>query len=544
MLCNCCGSQLVRGFSYCLQCGAPVPAEMMEESGLPIRKAENGVDDAFPQENGSVETAPPAEEEVVEELMPQLQGDTRDIGGELTPQYIGGEEESESGAELKAQLIGSDSEESGEALKPQLIGSDEETGGGEKVKASLQESSAAASDNVVEKLLFCPNCGMHMQKNPTTCEICGMPLGEAPVNIPTTSGGIPLFNTESNLLSGDFGGLGGITDTDVGIDGLITEQDSLFGDNSLFNTQAPQNSYTQAAEQLASFSAGGIPAIEVTENTRIRQKEPESGVEREVIDFSMTDDLSSESIPLYDGGMPVVGDYSMEDNPNDDLVIDPYAFIHNSMDEYAPAPAASEPSRGPAPITPPEMPKREEPRPAPNTEPPTPPVPELDKNFNKDFNKDFNKEDAAEEQPVIEEFDTSKPSKPVQQAAKSENKPQTRLPDPPNIAPEKPAAQPQRPTTKTCYACGRVMPISDKFCPECGRSTFGQPNPELILHAPPPQPKKKKPPIAIIVIAIVIVIIVAVVIAVNAKGAEILSTEQAVQNTAAAVSSVDSNFLL
>ena len=65
------------------------------------------------------------------------------------------------------------------------------------------------------------------------------------------------------------------------------------------------------------------------------------------------------------------------------------------------------------------------------------------------------------------------------------------------------------------------MPAKDKFCPNCGRSMFGVPNPNLIHPQPAPPPAKKKP-IAIIVVAVILIVVAVVAfLALKGKAAEI-----------------------
>ena len=40
MFCENCGKQLIRGYSFCIECGSPVPPEVLEEGGLPGRSGE------------------------------------------------------------------------------------------------------------------------------------------------------------------------------------------------------------------------------------------------------------------------------------------------------------------------------------------------------------------------------------------------------------------------------------------------------------------------------------------------------------------------
>lgn len=533
MQCKSCGSDLVRGFTFCLNCGLPVPLEMLTESGLPPRNIDSGGSEEPTAASGVPETESDPQEQG--DLRPHYIGDERDVGGELKPQLQGGDA-AVNGKDLKPRFIGSTENEAGKALKPKYIGGEEHmTAGGENVRAVMQESSSSGNDGGVEKLVFCPNCGMRMQHDPTRCEACGMPLGNKP-GVPATQSGIPLFNTDSDPFgegagSGldGFGGAGGLYDEDVSrIDNFMSgNTDPMFynGDATFNVRAATPDDFAELTQQLANFSSAvGMQSIEVTENTVIRQREPEKGKEREVDDFSMTGDLSSEPIPMSDDGLPIIGDCSMDEDPNSHINLDPYAFLTTSMDETADMfSSVGIPDAVP--------PAREEPKPAPAPQPGRPPT----------FPESGVRE--TEETPFINEQPLPEPNT---AAAEASVKPEVRVsapktqPEPADIMPQAaqqqtqsdaktapngqtapsaasaakaptvsaepvqtatPAAQTQnapiqRPkpaeSTKRCYACGRIMPASDKFCPNCGRSTFGAPNPNIASQTPAPVPTKKK----------------------------------------------------
>ena len=534
MQCRNCGTNLVRGFSFCLECGLPVPDELLEESGLPQRNIDSG-----PQENNNAPApvqagaASHAENEEQGDLKPQLHGGDHDRGAELKPQFNGGDT-GVGGKELKPRLIGLGEESSGKDLKPKYIGDnyDEKGKPEHQVQVVLQETSSEG-DTIHEKLVFCPNCGMHMQHNPHVCEICGMLLGNKPTNVPTTTAGIPLFNTDGDLFSSGSGGLGNPGGFSVPEIQNTPEAEKFSGGNNvepMFNKDAPTGDLASLTEQLAGFSAAAeTRPIGVTENTRVRQVEPEEGMEREVSDFSMIDDLSSESVPMSDNNVPVVGDYSMDENPNEVFDIDPYSFINTSMDENAPPPA---PKKAPAPaVRQPafiQMPEPEPIVPAPTRNEPEPIVPKI-----ADITPNPAPEPpgSIEEQPMISEsaampafggLGNRIPGAPPPAAPK-------KAPEQPVLAEDiagqsmDPPKKPQAPAapkaasseaTKKCYACGHIMPAVDKFCPNCGRSTYGAPNPNLVNHAnyQPSAPKKNKAlPIIIAVIVLVIVAVVAVI---------------------------------
>ena len=553
MQCKICGSNLVRGFTFCLECGTPVPPEMLEEN------TNHG-----PQEITPPNVSKPQPEEPVGDLQPKLIGGEQDRGEALKPQLIGGDT-FEQGKALKPKIMGIGDDEAGEALKPRLIGGEEQAGGGERVQATLQNSSADVSDTAVEKLVFCPNCGMHMQHNPGKCEICGMTLGNKPNNVPTTSSGIPLFNTDPDPFSGTggsfTGGFGSFSDADVSrIDNFVNgNTDPMFNSGgSAFNVQATPADFAHLTEQIAGFSTSAVPDIGVTENTRIRQKAVPKGEDVELSDFLMTDDLQSESIPMSDKHVPVVGDYSMEENPDEDINIDPFAFVSMSMDEAPQMPvsearleAAELPPAveeiTPEPIQPqitqfiaeetpviseaspsepfansaPKYPEAAPPQQAQPYQQPQQPQAQPYQQPQQPQAQPYQQPQQPQAQPY------QQPQQPQAQPYQQPQQPQAQPYQQPQQAQAQPYQQPQQAQaqpyqqpqqtqappekTKKCFACGRSMPVNNKFCPNCGRSMFGIPNPNLMQPQPQPAPPRtKKKHIAIIVVAIILVAAAAV----------------------------------
>lgn len=536
MQCKNCGTNLVRGFSFCLECGLPVPPEMLEESGLPQRNIDTGPDEAYAPNNSegasAASFAAPSSDEEQGDLKPQLQGGgEEDRGTALKPQLQGGDTGT-GGKALKPKLVGVDTGASGRDLKAGYIGGgDDERGTGERVRAVLQDSSSTEGDSTTEKLVFCPNCGMRMQHNPNICDVCGMLLGNKPSNVPTASNGMPLFNTDgdpfaaANALGGGFGGLSG------------TFGGTNVNNDPMFNNSSPADDLAKLTEQLASFSAAaGMQSIGATENTRVRQIEPEKGQDMKMSDFLMSDDLSSESVPMTDNGVPVIGDNSMDDDPNYHVNIDPYAFINTSMDEGAvkpptygeliknddapqtappvsPAPPDSithTPAYAPESVSP--APAEIEPQPvhmtersdnaaAPNI---VESVPKASEPAAVEPAQDASEEQTAEQTPAAPE----QPKQP-EQSEQPIQREQPEKPEQPQAAPTAQTAAPTAQATKKCYACGRSMPIADKFCPNCGRSAFGAPRADSADNEPHRTPKSK-PPVALIIVIVILVIAVAV----------------------------------
>ena len=409
MQCKNCGAELVRGFSFCLECGMPVPDEALEASGLPGRNIDTGVggQDA---PTAKVTVSDDGENVVAGDVKPHLQGLAEEnTGKNLKPQFIGGET-GVGGRDLKPKYIEFGEEQSGAALKAKPIGGEEQAGVGADVRAVLQESSSDAISGSVEKLVFCSNCGMRMQHNPNVCEKCGMPLGSMPNNNALSqSNGIPLFNNDSDALTGGFGGLGGFggdfgafggnTVNAGGVDPMFNNSPSPLGMGSSADDLSRLN------EQLSSFSSAGMPTINSVE-TYVRQKEPKKGEEREMEDFQLSGDLSAEPLSMTLSEVRVLEDYSMDEDPNADIDLDPYKFLGASMDEFdAPMPMNNDSSQSGMPTA--DVPPIQEVTPAENTAREIPKLESIGEEIPQSIPEETTPNIAGEIQQSIPEFGTT-----------------------------------------------------------------------------------------------------------------------------------------
>ena len=272
MYCENCGKKLIRGYSFCMECGTPVPPEVLEEGGLPGRSGEQS-------EEKPENAAENAEAAVNSE-------------------------------ESKAEESG-DVQESMPGIQP-IGGNDEGT------------------------LVFCPSCGMRMQHNTEVCEKCGMKIGNKPANsVPLINnnpmdldggfGGFGGFSdSDINQLNSFMGG------------GMSSAYGNENAADNLFGTNSYSASDIEALNrQMSNFSASSseMPAISKAKGG-VRQKEPEQGEARKVEDFSMSDG-SDESVPIADTSVPIIEGCSMDENPDADVSLDPYKFLGNSMDDLS-----------------------------------------------------------------------------------------------------------------------------------------------------------------------------------------------------------------
>ena len=255
-----------------MECGTPVPPEVLEEGGLPGRSGEQS-------EEKPENAAENAEAAVNSE-------------------------------ESKAEESG-DVQESMPGIQP-IGGNDEGT------------------------LVFCPSCGMRMQHNTEVCEKCGMKIGNKPANsVPLINnnpmdldggfGGFGGFSdSDINQLNSFMGG------------GMSSAYGNENAADNLFGTNSYSASDIEALNrQMSNFSASSseMPAISKAKGG-VRQKEPEQGEARKVEDFSMSDG-SDESVPIADTSVPIIEGCSMDENPDADVSLDPYKFLGNSMDDLS-----------------------------------------------------------------------------------------------------------------------------------------------------------------------------------------------------------------
>ena len=194
----------------------------------------------------------------------------------------------------------------------------------EAAPAASEEMPGIKPNSEEGTLVFCPTCGMRMQKSTEYCEKCGMKLGG-------NSSSVPLVNTEP-LGGGDFSGM---SDSDIaqinnfvnnsGFDGSSISYDNndyqgaaAFGGGNL-------NSEIEALnQQFANLNAtaSDMPAI----SAPVHEPEPEPApaapepepFSRRVEDFSM-DAGMPETQFLSESGLPVIngGDMSEPDTPAD-----------------------------------------------------------------------------------------------------------------------------------------------------------------------------------------------------------------------------------
>ena len=232
-------------------------------------------------------------------------------------------------------------------------------------------------------LVFCPTCGMRMQKSTDHCEKCGMKLNA------NGSSGVPLVNTDP--LGGEFGGisdsdlaridnfvnnsgLGGDISYDVSggsddMGGLGGGLGGLGGGDLNSEIEALNQQFANLNATSSDMPAISAPAPEPEPQPEPVPQEPDLGtLSRRVEDFSMeagmpeTQFLSESGLPVINGGEMAEPDEPMQLEQNYDDI---------NIDITAPAPTAVAEPEAPA-YTEPEAPAYAEPEAPAYTEPEAP----------------------------------------------------------------------------------------------------------------------------------------------------------------------------
>lgn len=235
-------------------------------------------------------------------------------------------------------------------------------------------------------LVFCPTCGMRMQKSTDHCEKCGMKLNA------NGSSGVPLVNTDP--LGGEFGGisdsdlaridnfvnnsgLGGDISYDVsggsddmgGLGGGLGGIGGLGGGDLNSEIEALNQQFANLNATSSDMPAISAPAPEPEPQPEPVPQEPDLGtLSRRVEDFSMeagmpeTQFLSESGLPVINGGEMAEPDEPMQLEQNYDDI---------NIDITAPAPTAVAEPEAPA-YTEPETPAYTEPETPAYTEPEAP----------------------------------------------------------------------------------------------------------------------------------------------------------------------------
>ena len=271
MFCENCGKQLIRGYSFCIECGSPVPPEVLEEGGLPGRSGEAA--------DNAKETS-----EKTEKAAENIAGDVQASMPGIEP-------------------IGSNKDEGTLVFCPSC---------GMRMQHNLD---------------FCEKCGMKISDKPTS----SVPLiNNTPMGL---DGSFDAFGGAGGGIGDIFSNGGNQFDNFIG-GGMPSAFENAEETESLFGSGGySANDMAILNQQISNFGATASEMPEISKSSgAVRQKEPKDGETRKVENFSMSD-VSDEEIPISDGAVPVIEGGSMEEDPSADISLDPYTFLGNSMEE-------------------------------------------------------------------------------------------------------------------------------------------------------------------------------------------------------------------
>ena len=271
MFCENCGKQLIRGYSFCIECGSPVPPEVLEEGGLPGRSGEAA--------DNAKETS-----EKTEKAAEKIAGDVQASMPGIEP-------------------IGSNKDEGTLVFCPSC---------GMRMQHNLD---------------FCEKCGMKISDKPTS----SVPLiNNTPMGL---DGSFDAFGGAGGGIGDIFSNGGNQFDNFIG-GGMPSAFENAEETESLFGSGGySANDMAILNQQISNFGATASEMPEISKSSgAVRQQEPKDGETRKVENFSMSD-VSDEEIPISDGAVPVIEGGSMEEDPSADISLDPYTFLGNSMEE-------------------------------------------------------------------------------------------------------------------------------------------------------------------------------------------------------------------
>lgn len=245
----------------------------------------------------------------------------------------------------------------------------------------MPEGTEAAPETENGSLVFCPNCGMHMQVSTAFCETCGMRLsGEESATPPPQQNyrpAVPLWNEDP--LGGELSGMSdqdidrinnfmnGVSDFGVSEEETVTEivEENLGGDMGYSNYQpdyadlgasgnipgATPEEIDALTAQLAQYSAsaGAIPTVSAPAPQSVvsMQEEIGSGEGIRMNNFSM-EAAEDEELSITDG-VPIISGGSMDEDPNDTATINPYGFLDNDFGDMDTSAVAAAPTAVSAP---------------------------------------------------------------------------------------------------------------------------------------------------------------------------------------------------
>lgn len=324
MVCQNCGKSLVRGYSFCMECGSPVQPEALEEAGMPPRTGDHVEN---PRENPSKPTADST--------------DTNRASGTT-----------------------------GASGTTRASGTAQASGGMPDISPLSAGDNDDSEDSSEKSLVFCKNCGTVMQSNPYTCEKCGEPLAGG-------HGGIPMFRDPDSFSEGmeDIGEDMNLSEM-LGVDGspLDDEMDAeaakMFGVGSETHSNIDSGSQFSAADlemlnmQMSKYSRSTSSEMPMVGRDMPEPEPPKPPQPPQPVDKNAPIIAEEEFIP-ESSDFGDFGDFTEEPSNETGASVEP--MQSNPVDSDKPHTVYPEPGRYPEPKPEVSPPVYSEPKPIPES---------------------------------------------------------------------------------------------------------------------------------------------------------------------------------
>lgn len=181
-------------------------------------------------------------------------------------------------------------------------------------------------------LVFCPNCGMHMQKSGAYCDKCGMQLQSSANdrynNLPK-NGEVPLWNTERE----DYG-YANMSDSDIeqinkfmNGGGISAADDYSAADESDDFSDVSSDDAAAEIEQITNQFASMYQPTTNTEMPAIGASTNENGAGERMMDNFAMESTDTDNAYIENGHLPIIEGASMEFDPTEPEPEDPNAFV-------------------------------------------------------------------------------------------------------------------------------------------------------------------------------------------------------------------------
>ncbi len=181
-------------------------------------------------------------------------------------------------------------------------------------------------------LVFCPNCGMHMQKSGAYCDKCGMQLqsgADDKYNNLPKNGDVPLWNTERE----DYG-YANMSDSDIeqinkfmSGGGISADEDYSASTESDDFSDVSSDDAAAEIEQITNQFASMYQPTTNTEMPAIGAGTKENSAGERMVDNFAMESTDTDNAYIENGHLPVIEGASMEFDPTEPEPEDPNAFV-------------------------------------------------------------------------------------------------------------------------------------------------------------------------------------------------------------------------